>query len=73
MKNAIKVASLAFFLVSLSAGELNAQYQEWWTAITYQGGLAAGFGDSLIPANFFEPHGRAQGPPHGPGGVQQGC
>ena len=42
MRNAIKVASLAFFLVSLSAGELNAQYQEWWTAITYQGGLAAG-------------------------------
>jgi outer membrane protein W len=42
MKNAIKVASLAFFLVSLSAGELNAQSQEWWTAITYQGGLPAG-------------------------------
>jgi outer membrane protein W len=39
MRNAIRIASLALFLVSLTAGEANAQYQEWWTAITYQAGL----------------------------------
>jgi hypothetical protein len=42
MKTAIKILSLALFLLPMTAGETNAQVQEWWTGITYQGALSAG-------------------------------
>lgn len=42
MKNTIKVASLALFLLSMTAVDLSAQYNEWWGAISYQGSLPSG-------------------------------
>jgi len=42
MRNAIKVASLALFLVSMTTGELRAQSREWFTGVTYQGALPGG-------------------------------
>ena len=42
MRNMIKVASLALFLLSTTAVDASAQYQEWWGAVSYQGSLPGG-------------------------------
>ncbi len=42
MRNIIKVASLALFLLSTMAVDASAQYQEWWGAVSYQGSMPGG-------------------------------
>jgi hypothetical protein len=51
MRNTIKVASLALFLVSTMAAEVNAQPQEWWGGVSYQGALPGG--DTKLMADGF--------------------